>query len=60
MVSRFRSQSEQKKILKEVKAGNIDVLVGTHRLLQKDVHFKNLGLLGSTKSSVSAYSTRNG
>jgi transcription-repair coupling factor (superfamily II helicase) len=45
MVSRFRSQSEQKKILKEVKAGNIDVLVGTHRLLQKDVHFKNLGLL---------------
>ncbi len=45
MVSRFRSQSEQKKILKEVKAGNIDVLVGTHRLLQKDIHFKNLGLL---------------
>ncbi len=45
MVSRFRSQSEQKKILKEVKAGNIDVLVGTHRLLQKDIHFRNLGLL---------------
>ncbi len=45
VVSRFRSQSEQKKILKEVKAGNIDVLVGTHRLLQKDIHFKDLGLL---------------
>lgn len=45
MVSRFRTQSEQKKILKEVRAGNIDVLVGTHRLLQKDIHFKNLGLL---------------
>ena len=45
MVSRFRSQSEQKRILKEVKAGNVDVLVGTHRLLQKDIHFKELGLL---------------
>ncbi len=45
MISRFRTQSEQKKILKDVKAGNIDVLVGTHRLLQKDIRFKNLGLL---------------
>jgi transcription-repair coupling factor (superfamily II helicase) len=45
MISRFRSQSEQRKILREVKAGNIDVLVGTHRLLQKDIQFKKLGLL---------------
>ncbi|NJD02638.1 MAG: transcription-repair coupling factor, partial [Ruminiclostridium sp.] len=45
MLSRFRTQSEQKKILRDVKAGNIDVLIGTHRLLQKDINFKDLGLL---------------
>lgn len=45
VISRFRTQSEQKKILKEVKAGNVDVLVGTHRLIQKDIQFKDLGLL---------------
>lgn len=45
VISRFRSQSEQKRILKDVKAGNIDVLIGTHRLLQKDISFKDLGLL---------------
>ncbi len=45
VISRFRSQPEQKRILKEVKAGNVDVLVGTHRLLQKDIRFKDLGLL---------------
>lgn len=45
VISRFRTQSEQKKILKNVKLGNIDVLIGTHRLLQKDIQFKDLGLL---------------
>ncbi|KNY27320.1 transcription-repair coupling factor [Pseudobacteroides cellulosolvens] len=45
VISRFRKQADQKKILKNVKDGTIDVLVGTHRLLQKDLHFKNLGLL---------------
>ena len=45
VISRFRSQSEQRRILKDVKAGNIDVLIGTHRLLQKDINFKDLGLL---------------
>lgn len=45
VISRFRMQSEQKRILKDLKAGNIDVLVGTHRLLQKDIQFKDLGLL---------------
>ena len=45
MLSRFRTKAEQKKILKDVKAGVVDVLVGTHRLLQKDVGFKDLGLL---------------
>ncbi|HHW00335.1 MAG TPA: transcription-repair coupling factor [Clostridiaceae bacterium] len=45
MISRFRSRAEQKKILKDVKSGAVDILIGTHRLLQKDIHFKNLGLL---------------
>lgn len=45
MISRFRTPSEQKRILKDVKTGNVDILIGTHRLLQKDIHFKDLGLL---------------
>ncbi len=45
VISRFRTPAEQKKILKDVKAGNVDVLIGTHRLLQKDIQFKDLGLL---------------
>jgi transcription-repair coupling factor (superfamily II helicase) len=45
MVSRFRTPAQQKSTLKEVKAGNIDILIGTHRILQKDVQFKELGLL---------------
>ncbi|MDD4680143.1 MAG: transcription-repair coupling factor [Clostridia bacterium] len=45
VLSRFRTQKEQKEILKELKAGNVDVLIGTHRLLSKDVKFRDLGLL---------------
>lgn len=45
MLSRFRTASEQKKILKKLKSGEIDVIIGTHRLLQKDVSFKDLGFL---------------
>ncbi|MEA5013246.1 MAG: transcription-repair coupling factor [Candidatus Limiplasma sp.] len=45
MLSRFRSPKEQKEILAGVKAGKIDLIVGTHRLLAKDVAFKDLGLL---------------
>ncbi|MBU5454717.1 transcription-repair coupling factor [Caproiciproducens sp. MSJ-32] len=45
MVSRFRSAKEQKATLKAVKEGNVDILVGTHRLVSKDVVFKDLGLL---------------
>ncbi|HEY5587064.1 MAG TPA: transcription-repair coupling factor [Ruminiclostridium sp.] len=45
VMSRFRTQAEQKKIVTSVKNGNIDILVGTHRLLQNDIAFKNLGLL---------------
>jgi len=45
VLSRFRSRAEQKQILKDVRNGNIDVLIGTHRILQKDVKFKDLALL---------------
>jgi len=44
-LSRFRSAREQKVILEGVKKGDIDIVIGTHRLLQKDVAFKELGLL---------------
>lgn len=45
MLSRFRSVAQQKKILKKLKTGEIDVIIGTHRLLSKDVIFRDLGLL---------------
>ncbi|MCL2812115.1 MAG: transcription-repair coupling factor [Clostridia bacterium] len=45
VISRFRTQAEQKKILRDALEGHIDMLVGTHRLLGKDVLFKDLGLL---------------
>lgn len=44
-VSRFKSDKEIKKILTDVKEGKIDILVGTHRIVSKDVSFKELGLL---------------
>ncbi|MCW0484897.1 transcription-repair coupling factor [Gaoshiqia sediminis] len=44
-VSRLRPAAEVKRIIKEVEAGNIDILIGTHRLVGKDVKFKDLGLL---------------
>jgi transcription-repair coupling factor (superfamily II helicase) len=45
MLSRFRTPKEQKEILAGVKKGEVDIIIGTHRLLQKDVIFKDLGLL---------------
>lgn len=45
MLSRFRSPTQQKEILERVKKGAIDIIIGTHRLLQRDVTFKDLGLL---------------
>ena len=44
-LSRFKTAAEQKAILKKLEAGEIDVIVGTHRLLARDVKFKDLGLL---------------
>jgi len=45
MLSRFRSSAEAEAIIEKLEQGTIDILIGTHRLLQKDVQFKNLGLL---------------
>jgi len=45
VLSRFKSRKEQKDALEKAAAGLIDVLIGTHRLLQKDVYFKDLGLV---------------
>ncbi|PYI47348.1 MAG: transcription-repair coupling factor, partial [Verrucomicrobia bacterium] len=45
MLSRFRSQSEQKKVLQLLREGGIDIVIGTHRLISGDVVFKDLGLV---------------
>jgi transcription-repair coupling factor (superfamily II helicase) len=45
MLSRFRSRREQGEILNKLQAGTMDIVIGTHRLIQKDVAFKDLGLL---------------
>ena len=45
MLSRFRSEKEQKQVVAGLAAGQVDICIGTHRLLQKDVAFKNLGLV---------------
>lgn len=45
MLSRFRTTAQQKQILTELRHGTIDLVVGTHRLISKDVHFAKLGLL---------------
>jgi len=44
-ISRFRTAAEQKVIVKKLEAGKVDILIGTHRIVSKDVQFKNLGLL---------------
>ncbi|MDA8136361.1 MAG: transcription-repair coupling factor [Desulfobacteraceae bacterium] len=44
-LSRFRSRKDQARILKAISSGHVDIAIGTHRLLQKDVDFKSLGLL---------------
>lgn len=45
VISRFRSKAEQKEIIKDLKEGKIDILIGTHRIVSKDVKFKDLGLM---------------
>lgn len=45
LISRFRTSKEQNTILEHLKTGRIDIIIGTHKLLQSNVHFKNLGLI---------------
>ena len=45
LLSRFRTEKEQKQVLEDLALGKVDIIIGTHRLLQKDVVFLNLGLL---------------
>lgn len=45
MVSRFRSAQEQKQVLDRLEIGSVDIIIGTHKLIQKNIQFKNLGLL---------------
>jgi len=45
VLSRFRTPAQQKEILERLRSGALDIVIGTHRLLQKDVEFKDLGLL---------------
>lgn len=45
MLSRFRKPAEQRETVKKIKRGETDILVGTHRILSKDIEFKNLGLV---------------
>ena len=45
LMSRFRTPAQQKKTLEDLKKGLVDIVIGTHRVLSKDVQFKNLGLL---------------
>ena len=45
MLSRFQTSSKQKNILIDLKEGRVDIIIGTHRLIQKDVDFKDLGLV---------------
>src|SRR5204863_1494311 len=45
MLSRFLSPAEQRRVIDEVAAGKVDVVIGTHRLLSRDIRFHDLGLL---------------
>src|SRR5207249_2568683 len=45
LLSRFRSRREQKKAIENLAAGAVDIVIGTHRLLQSDIQFKDLGLV---------------
>ncbi|HER25214.1 MAG TPA: transcription-repair coupling factor [Candidatus Atribacteria bacterium] len=45
MLSRFRTKQEQKKVIEGLGEGKVDIIIGTHRLIQNDIHFKDLGLL---------------
>ena len=60
MLSRFRTAKGQERVVEGLARGDVDICIGTHRLLQKDVRFKNLGWSSSTRSSGSGWRTRSG
>lgn len=45
LLSRFRTAKEEKKVIEQVKSGTVDILIGTHKIIQNTIHFNNLGLL---------------
>src|SRR5699024_2901315 len=45
VLSRFRTPKQQKETLKDLRQGTVDIVIGTHRLLSSDVHYRDLGLL---------------
>ena len=45
LLNRFRTKKEQNEVIKKLKLGEVDVVIGTHRILSEDVSFKDLGLL---------------
>ena len=45
VLNRFRTKKEQQEIIRKLKLGEIDIIIGTHRILSKDIEFKDLGLL---------------
>ena len=60
MISRFRSPKQQKEILQKTETGKIDILIGTHRILSKDIKFSDLGVCSLwMKSNASGCGTRN-
>src|SRR5207237_9044081 len=44
-LSRFRTRREQQRVIKDLAAGSVDIVIGTHRLIQNDIAFKDLGLV---------------
>jgi len=62
VLSRFRTAQEGRKVLERVEAGTVDIVIGTHRLLQGDIRFRNLGLIivdaSSTRNTASGSGTR--
>src|SRR5690606_38924240 len=44
-LSRFLTSKQQQEIIEDLKSGKVDLIIGTHRLLQRDIHFHNLGML---------------
>jgi transcription-repair coupling factor (superfamily II helicase) len=57
-ISRFKTAKESAQALQELAEGKVDIIIGTHKLIGKDVKFKRLGLVSSTRSTVSACARR--